>query len=128
MRILIPTAGEEAACEIAEYTMEVAKRMGADVIVLHILRDGETDEDGIQSCLVFTNAANKLGVSVSSRIGGGEVVKAILRVAQEDNADIILMGASRGSLVENWLSADVMGQGNVPVLVIPHCFRRLRNQ
>ncbi|CAN0368136.1 unnamed protein product, partial [Hapterophycus canaliculatus] len=37
MKILIPTAGEEAAAEIATYTMDVAKRMTAEVIVLHIL-------------------------------------------------------------------------------------------
>ena len=124
MRILIPTAGEEAASEIAEYVMEVAKRMAADVTVLHILRDGETVEDGIQSCLVFSNAANDVGVKISSRTGSGDVVKSILKVASEEQTDLILMGASRGSLVENWLSADVMGKGNVPVLVVPHCFRR----
>ncbi|TWU31981.1 universal stress protein [Novipirellula artificiosorum] len=126
MRILIPTAGEEAAYEVAKYTMQVAKRTGADVVVLHILREGETDEVGIQSCLVFSNAARDVGVAVTSRISEGDVVETILRVAENDKADIILMGASRGSLVENWLSADVMGQGDVPVLVIPHCFRRLR--
>ena len=124
MRILIPTAGEESAREIAEYVMEVAKRMAADVTVLHILRDGETDQDGIQSCLVFANAADDFGVKVSSRINSGEVVETILRIASEEQTDLILMGASGGSLVENWLSADVMGKGNVPVLVVPHCFRR----
>ncbi len=124
MRILIPTAGEESAREIAEYVMEVAKRMAADVTVLHILRDGESDQDGIQSCLVFTNAADDVGVKVSSRINSGDVVPTIVRVASEEQTDLILMGASRGSLVENWLSADVMGKGTVPVLVVPHCFRR----
>ena len=124
MRILIPTAGEEAAAEIAEYVMEVAKRMAADVTVLHILRDGETVEDGIQSGLVFSNAASDFGVKVSLRTDSGDVVKSILKIANEEQTDLILMGASRGSLVENWLSANVMGQGNVPVLVVPHCFRR----
>jgi nucleotide-binding universal stress UspA family protein len=124
MRILIPTAGEEVASEIAEYVMEVAKRMAADVTVLHILRDGETVEDGIQSCLVFSNAGSDAGVKVSSRTHLGDVVETILKIASEEQTDLILMGASRGSLVENWLSANVMGKGNVPVLVVPHCFRR----
>ena len=124
MRILIPTAGEEAAGEIAEYVMEVAKRMAADVTVLHILRDGETVEDGIQSCLVFSNAASEVGVKVSSRTDSGDVVETILRIANEDRVDLILMGASGAGLVENWLSADVMGKGNIHVLVVPHCFRR----
>ena len=124
MRILIPTAGEEAAQEIAEYVMEVAKRMAAEVTVLHILREGETDNDGIHPCLVFANAGGEAGVKVSSRTNSGDVVETILRVANEEQTDLILMGASRGSLVENWLSADVMGKGNVPVLVVPHCFRR----
>ena len=124
MRILIPTAGEEAASEIAEYVMDVAKRMAADVTVLHILREGETNDDGIQPCLVFANAATDAGVKVSSRTSSGDVVETILRIAGEEQTDLILMGASRGSLVENWLSADVMGEGNVPVLVVPHCFRR----
>ena len=124
MRILIPTAGEEAAAEIARYLMDVARRMAARVTVLHILRDDETVEDGIQSCLVFSNAANKVGVKVSSRTASGDVVETILKVAEEEQTDLILMGASRGSLVEDWLSANVMGKGNVPVLVVPHCFRR----
>ncbi len=124
MRILIPTAGEEAASEIAEYVMEVAKRMAADVTVLHILRDGESVEDAIQSCLVFSNAGSAVGVKVSSRTDSGDVVETILKIASEEQTDLVLMGASRGSLVENWLSADVLGKGSVPVLVVPHCFRR----
>lgn len=124
MQILIPTAGEEAASEIAEYAMDVANRMAADVKVLHILREGETVEEGIQPCLVFSNAANKFGVKVSSRTESGDVVETILKTAREEQTDLILMGASRGSLVEDWLSANVMGKGNVPVLVVPHCFRR----
>jgi nucleotide-binding universal stress UspA family protein len=124
MRILIPTAGEEAASEIAAYVMEVAKRMAAEVTVLHILRDGETVEDGIQSCLVFSKAGSNVGVKVSSRTGSGDVVETILKIALQEQADLILMGASRGSVIEKWLSADVMGKGNVPVLVVPHCFRR----
>jgi nucleotide-binding universal stress UspA family protein len=124
MRILIPTAGEEAAREIAEYVMDVARRMAAEVTVLHILRDGETDQDGVQSCLVYTSAASDAGVKVSSRINSGDVVETILRIAEEVQADLILMGASGGGLVENWLSANVMGKGSVPVLVVPHCFRR----
>ena len=98
--------------------------MAADVTVLHILRDGETDEDGVQSCLVYASAASDAGVKVSTRINSGDVVKTIVRIAEEDQTDLILMGASGGGLVENWLSADVMGTGNVPVLVVPHCFRR----
>ena len=97
MRILIPTAGEEAAGEIAEYVMVVAKRMAAEVTVLHILRDGETVEDGIQSCLVFSNAASRVGVKVSSQTDSGDVVETILKVASEEQTDLILMGASRGS-------------------------------
>lgn len=124
MRILIPTAGEEAALEIAEYVMDVAKRMAADVTVLHILREGETVEDGIQPCLVFSNAASRVGVKVSSRTGSGAIVETILKIANEEQADLILMGSSGGVLVENWLSANVMGEGNIPVLVVPHCFRR----
>ena len=124
MRILIPTAGEAAASEIAKYVMEVAKRMAADVTVLHILRDGESVEDGFQACLVFSNAASHVGVKVSARTDAGDVVETILKIAREEQADLILMGASRGSLVEDWLSANVMGKGNVPVLVVPHCFRR----
>ena len=124
MRILIPTAGEEAAGEIAEYLMEVAIRMAAEVTVLHILREGETDQDGVQSCLVYTNAARNAGVKISSRINSGDVAETIMRIANQEHADLILMGASGGGLVEEWLSADVMEKGNVPVLVVPHCFRR----
>ena len=67
------------------------------------------------SCLVFSNAASNVGVKVSSRTGSGDVVETILKIASEEQTDLILMGASGGSLVENWLSANVMGKGNIPV-------------
>ena len=124
MKILLPTAGEEAAAEIADYVIAVARRLDAELLVLHILRDDESKEDGKRCGQVFTEAAHDTGVSVASRVVSGKVVESILSVANQEKVDMVLMGASKGNVVEKWLSADVMDECEMPVLVIPHCYRR----
>jgi hypothetical protein len=61
------------------------------------------------SRLVLSNAAGNVVVKVSSQTGSGDIVETILKIASEEQTDLILMGSSGGSLVENWLSANVMG-------------------
>ncbi|MGB7324932.1 MAG: universal stress protein [Rubripirellula sp.] len=122
MKIIIPTSGEEAAEEIVDYMMSVAKRMSAGVVAVHIDRDNETQADGERACKVFHVAGQKSGVDVSSQVVDGDVIEAFVNVATESSADLILMGASRGKVVDDWLSAGVMQKCDVPVLVVPHCY------
>ncbi|QDV45080.1 Universal stress protein family protein [Stieleria neptunia] len=124
MRILVPTAGEEAAVEIADYVILVARQLDAELTVLHILKDDESKAAGRDCCAVFLQAAHDTGVSVTSRVAMGDVVDTIIAAAKDIHADLVLMGASSGTVVENWLSANVMDQCDVPVLVVPHCYRR----
>ncbi|WP_182867949.1 universal stress protein [Rhodopirellula sp. JC639] len=124
MMILVPTAGEEAAVEIADYVIAVARQLDAELMVLHILKDDETPDDGKDCCAVFSEAAHDTGVSVRSKVATGNLVDTIISAAKQADADLIVMGASSGNVVEHWLSADVMDECEVPVLVIPHCYRR----
>ncbi len=124
MKILVPTAGEEAAVEIADYVILVARQLDAELTVLHILKDDESKANGRDCCAVFLEAAHDTGVSVTSKVATGNLVDTIIAAAKEIEADLILMGASSGTVVENWLSANVMDECEIPVLVVPHCYRQ----
>lgn len=49
-----------------------------------------------------------------------DIVSAIIDTAVELSADLIIMGASQGKVVSEWLSADVLRRSEIPVVVIPH--------
>ncbi|NND97694.1 MAG: universal stress protein [Pirellulaceae bacterium] len=122
MKILVPTAGKEAAAEIADYVIRTAKKLNADLVAMHILRGDEQEQDGHRACNVLVGAATQAGIAVETKIGSGDVVQAIIDAADSTGADMIVMGASKGTLVKSWLSADVMERCDTPVLVVPHCY------
>lgn len=122
MRILAPSSGQEAAAEIANYVINIAKRLDATLIALHILSDGESEEDGRNCCDVLYKAAKDSGVNVETQIAQGDVVQSIIDAAERQRADLVVMGASNGKVVKRWLSADVMHRSETPVLVVPHCY------
>ncbi len=122
MKILVPTSGIEAAGEIAAYVIHTAKKLGATLVAMHILRDDEAEADGERCCDVFCNAAAKAGVEVEKRVVRGEIVETIIEAAEATKSDMIIMGASSGTVVKSWLSADVMNRCETPVLVVPHCY------
>ena len=124
MKILVPIAGEESAFEIAEYVVAVARQLDAELTILHVLKGKQTTSDGKNCCAIFSEAAHDTGVSVTAKVVKGELVDTIIEVAKKIHADLIVMGASRGNVVEKWLSADVMEESETPVLVVPHCYNK----
>jgi nucleotide-binding universal stress UspA family protein len=120
MLILAPTAGTPPATESAEYIIRIAHLLSADLLALHIYEGDEPGADGAQALEVFAAAGRRPGVKVESLARRGPIVQAILAVTKERSADLIVMGASKGRVVDEWLSADVKQQATVPVVVIPH--------
>lgn len=51
------------------------------------------------------------------------MVEQIVLCAEQSGIDLIIMGASQGKVISEWLSADVLGHTDTPVLVIPHEFK-----
>jgi len=124
MKILVPTAGPVPAREKADYIVNIAKGLGADLTVLHILKEGEQGEKVDEAFDLFAQAGQKAEVNVAKLSGKGDVVSSIIDWAEEESADLIIMGASPGKVVAKWISADVMTKTKIPVVVIPHELRK----
>ena len=119
-KILIPTAGVAAASETAEYATCVAHALDAQVVVVHVVRPGKSHESA-ELCLdVFAQAAEDNMVEMTGHIVEGAIAHQIVDFAEENSIDLIVMGASNGTVVDNWMSSDVCGMTAIPVLVIPY--------
>jgi len=117
--ILIPTAGQTTARETADYAMQIAKSLDAKVIALHVIKPGKSSEAGELSLEYFAHAGEASGVEVECHFRTGAVINQIVDFAEENDIDLIVMGASEGRVIEQWLSSDVSQSTAIPVLVIP---------
>lgn len=120
MKILVATAGYVPAKEKADYVINIAKRLQAEIFALHILTKEENEDEGRNALNVFAELGQEAGVTVYKMLKNADIVSAIIETAQELSADLIIMGASQGKVVSEWLSADVLRRSEIPVVVIPH--------
>lgn len=115
-RILLATDGSDTALKATRWAVELAKTYGAKVTVLHVvhipaalagstvLPGGATDvavvtrlmEQAAEGVLtVTTPLLEEAGVEYDTRIEYGHAAETIVKVAEEESADLIVMG-SRG--------------------------------
>jgi nucleotide-binding universal stress UspA family protein len=123
MKILVPTAGPGPAAENANYILEIAQKMKADVVVLHILDLAEKSE-GNEALKIFQDLGDEMGVDVKTILKEGNVVPTIVDSADDESANLIIMGASKGRIVAEWIVADVLEKSNVPIVIIPYGYNR----
>lgn len=120
MKILVPTSGVTPARHTAQYAMEIATAINADVLAVHVVRPGHADESGELCLEIMEQAAKEAGVSIECTLRHGLVINEIIEVAEEQDVSLIVMGASEGFVVERWLSSEICGNTKVPVVVIPY--------
>lgn len=120
MKMLVPTSGAASARETVEYVMQVAQAINAELLVLHVIKPGHASEAGELPLETFQLAAAEAGIKVDCDLRVGSVIHQIIDFAEENEVDLILMGASNGAIVDQWISSDVCGNTNIPVLVIPY--------
>jgi len=121
MRLLATTAGTMPAKEKADYIMNIAKRLNADVAALHI-SDYDHKMDGEAALKIFEDSAKRAHVKLIKVIQSGEIVPTIIETSVRVGADLIVMGASQGKVVNEWVGSDVIEKSKIPVVVIPHAF------
>ena len=119
MKILFATAGPLTAQENADYVVNIAERLGAALTVLHVLNEDDEQANGNEALQFFLESGKKAHVEVTGILQTGKIVQQIVRVAEKEAAAMIIMGASRGMLLNEWLSSYVKQKTTVPVLVIP---------
>ncbi len=120
MKILTPISGAKPAQDKAEYVVSISKAMEAELYVLHIKAEGT--EGGEEALSIFEEAAKGGGVTYTGVLKEGDVVENVSTFADEIDADLIIMGASAGNIIAEWLMADFIVRSKRPMVVIPFGF------
>lgn len=119
MKILVPTAGLGPAEKNSQYILDIATRLKAEIIVIHIYDPLEEDVD--RSAIEhFKEMGTEQNINVTTDIIEGNVVPTIVDYALDQNVNLIIMGASKGRIVADWVCTQVLQKSNIPVVIIPY--------
>jgi nucleotide-binding universal stress UspA family protein len=119
MKIIIPTAGSVIDQRKAGYVINIAKRLNAQLVVLRVLTENETEAAGEQSLSLFIENGKEEKVPVNIILRRGDIAPVIIEVAEEKSVDLIILGVSHGEIVAEWMNAKAMEKTDIPVLLIP---------
>ena len=120
LKILVPTAFQTAATETADYVMQVARSLNAKVVALHVVRTGDSTEAGELSLEYFKNAGLDHDIDVECCFRSGAVIEQIVDFAEQNDVNLIVLGASEGRVFDKWISSGLHDSTVIPVLVIPY--------
>jgi nucleotide-binding universal stress UspA family protein len=120
MKILFATAGPVTAQENADYVVTIAKRLGAELIVMHVINKENENEKGDKALRILFESGKKARVQVTGVLQTGDIISQIIKMAETESAAIIIMGASKENNMNQWLSSDTKKRTKIPVLVIPN--------
>jgi nucleotide-binding universal stress UspA family protein len=123
VKIIIPSAGSVPDQRTADYVINIAKRLDAQLVILRILSEKETEVDGEQSLRLFVENGKMEKVPMNIFLRHGDIVSVIIETAQEKSVDLIILGVSRGEIVAEWMNARAMERTDIPVLLIPKWVR-----
>ena len=119
MKIIVPSAGPVPDQRTADYVINIAKRFNAQLVVLRVLSEKETETEGKQSLRLFVENGKRKKVPVNIILRRGDIAPVIIEIAQEKSVDLIILGVSHGEIVAEWMNAKAMEKTDIPVLLIP---------
>jgi nucleotide-binding universal stress UspA family protein len=130
LKILVPTAGSIPARERADDIIQIASKLKAEIVILHILTPENQEnavkrKEGEEALEIFSRAADSRGIKISTVLHEGEVVPSIKEYAESYKIDLIVMGVSEDRIVAEWIISDLKEQTSVPVVVVPYGFSTL---
>lgn len=137
--ILVPTDFSATAANASRYAIQLAKEMGAKVILFHafhvpvpatempvlIITPEELETESIKKLDAEAMAlkAEVPGVIIETRTAAGFPVEEIDRITKETGADLIVMGIHEMGAMQEWLigsaTTDMIDRASCPVLVVP---------
>jgi nucleotide-binding universal stress UspA family protein len=126
-KILVPTDFSPNADKALNYAVQLAKKSGGEIILIHVVDSGEPENAGITAEEKMTPVINSIyaqeGVKASLKIYRGSIINTISGAVGECNADLVVMGTiGNGAIKEKIFgsrTAAVIGKSQVPVLAIP---------
>jgi len=123
MKILVTTAGPKPAKDNVWYVINIAKKLGAELVALHISQKNDTAR-GKETLKIFADAGKDAHINVTKLLRKGDIVSNIIESAKKESVNLIIMGATPGKPIADWISTAVMEKTEVPVVVIPYEFNR----
>lgn len=118
MKILATTAGSLPAKKKADFLVNVAARAGAQLIVLHVVDSQDEYEDGQHALAIFQARGPAPDIRPILRIG--RLTDTIAKTAQEEGADIIILGLDERGDISSAISREVLAKTDIPVLLVPN--------
>jgi nucleotide-binding universal stress UspA family protein len=119
VRIIVPIVGTVPDKRTVGYVIHIANRLKAQLVVLRILGERETEEAGGQSLSLFIENGAAEKVPVNGILRRGDIAAVIIEVAEDKSADLIILGIGRGEIIAEWMNAKAMEKTDIPVLLIP---------
>ena len=119
MKIIVPSAGPAVDQRTADYVINIAKRLDAQLVVVRVLTEKEKEAEGEENLSVFVERGKRENVPINILLRHGDIASAIIEISQEKSVDLILLGVSHGEIVAEWMNAGAMEKTDIPVLLIP---------
>ena len=119
MKILVPVAHSGPDQKRAGYVINIGKRLNAQLVVLRILTEEESEAAGEKSLSLFVNIGREEKVPINAILRRGDIASVIIDVAEEESVNLIIFGVSHGEIVAEWLNATAMEKTDIPIVMIP---------
>jgi nucleotide-binding universal stress UspA family protein len=129
--ILVPSNFSPGSDAALDYARMLATRVGAKIDVLHVRRVQSTpgretffadSEAGLEMQRTLTRAEKSWRIEVRGRVENGEIGATIIRVAEEERYDLIVLGQdTRGAgaeAVESLVAHRVAKSVRCPVITV----------
>lgn len=120
-RILVPVDGSVNGCKAVDEAIYFADKAKAALDFVYVASNINKD---IPSHIVFDRIWEKIpeGMQATSHVETGNIAKAILRVAETEGSDMIIMGSRglglfKGALIGS-VSQKVVEEAKIPVMVV----------
>jgi nucleotide-binding universal stress UspA family protein len=129
-RIMIAVSSPWAAQKAVEPVADLAKRLGAEVLVVHVSRPSggqmreQEQADGESSINMLRQALADKGLAVQTLLMFSEdIARAILNVAAEREVTVIVLGMTGKNIFARLLAGNVpvelIKNTKIPVLLLP---------
>jgi nucleotide-binding universal stress UspA family protein len=120
-KILVPVDGSVNGCKAVDEAIFFAQKCGADLDFVYVASNINKD---IPSHIVFDRIWEKIPdeLRAAKHVETGSIPKAILRVAEQEGSDMIIMGSRglglfKGAIIGS-VSQKVVEESKVPVMVV----------
>ena len=123
--ILVPSANPKTAKKLAQYAANFARKMNGDITAIYIMseKSNEKEKQGRGLLNIFEMVGKEMNVSVNTLLETGDPVDIIVKQAETNNADFIIIGKPEKPGMLSWMKEDIekeiRARTNIPLMILP---------